>query len=59
MLKEALILPKKEGRLDVTYKNVMSVTVPCFSLDMLGTGGACSIMSLINSGKALYKREKV
>ena len=30
MLKEALILPKKEGRLDVTYKNVMSVTVPCF-----------------------------
>ena len=42
MLKEALILPKKEGRLDVTYKNVMSVTVPCFSLDMLGTGGADS-----------------
>lgn len=42
MLKEALILPKKEGSLDVTYRNVMSVTVPCFSLDMLGTAGADS-----------------
>ena len=51
MLKEALILPKKEGRLDVTYKNVMSVTVPCFSLDMLGTGGADSY----NYG--MYKRQ--
>jgi V/A-type H+-transporting ATPase subunit D len=40
MLKEALILPKKEGKLDVTYKNVMSVTVPMFSLQVLSEGGA-------------------
>ena len=39
MLKEALILPKKEGKLDVTYKNVMSVTVPVFSLQVLSEGG--------------------
>lgn len=38
MLKEALILPKREGRLDVSYKNVMSVTVPEFSLEMSGSG---------------------
>lgn len=38
MLKEALILPKREGRLDVTYKNVMSVIVPEFSLEMSGSG---------------------
>lgn len=31
MLEEALICPKKEGSLDVTYKNMMSVTVPEFS----------------------------
>ena len=40
MLKEALILPKKEGKLDVAYKNVMSVTVPVFSLQVLSEGGA-------------------
>ena len=40
MLKEALVLPKKEGKLDVTYKNVMSVTVPVFSMQVLSEGGA-------------------
>ena len=40
MLKEALILPKKEGKLDVSYKNVMSVTVPVFRLQVLSEGGA-------------------
>lgn len=38
MLKEALILPKKEGSLDVSFQNVMSVTVPRFSLDVRGSG---------------------
>lgn len=38
MLKEALILPKKEGSLDVSFKNVMSVTVPHFSLEVRGSG---------------------
>ena len=42
MLKEALILPKKEGKLDVGYKNVMSVTVPVFRLQVLSEGGADS-----------------
>ena len=32
MLKEALICPKKEGSLEVTYKNMMSVTVPEFEM---------------------------
>ena len=40
MLKEALILPKKEGKLDVSYRNVMSVTVPKFSLQVLSEGGS-------------------
>jgi V/A-type H+-transporting ATPase subunit D len=31
MLEESLICPKKEGSLEVTYKNMMSVTVPEFS----------------------------
>ena len=31
MLEESLICPKKEGKLEVTYKNMMSVTVPEFS----------------------------
>ncbi len=40
MLKEALLLPKKEGKLDVSYRNLMSVTVPTFSLQVLSEGGA-------------------
>ena len=40
MLKEALILPKKEGKLDVSYKNVMSVTVPVFNLQVLSESGS-------------------
>ena len=42
MLKEALILPKKEGKLEVTYKNVMSVTVPSYSFGLLSEGGSDS-----------------
>lgn len=42
MLKEALIMPKKEGKLDVTYKNVMSVSVPCYSLQVLSEGSSDS-----------------
>lgn len=42
MLKEAMLLPKREGRLDVTYRNLMSVTVPSFSLEVLGEGGSDS-----------------
>ena len=42
MLTEALILPKREGRLSVDYKNVMSVTVPVFDLEILSEGGSDS-----------------
>ena len=36
MLEEALICPKKEGSLDVTYKNMMSVIVPSFAMNVVG-----------------------
>ena len=36
MLTEALILPRKEGELSVGYKNMMSVTVPTFKMDIDG-----------------------
>ncbi len=39
MLKEALLLPKKEGQLEVSYRNLMSVTVPTFRLQVLSEGG--------------------
>ncbi len=39
MMKEALLLPKKEGKLEVSYRNLMSVTVPVFSLQVLSEGG--------------------
>lgn len=42
MLKEAMLLSKREGRLDVTYKNLMSVTVPVYSLEVTGEGGSDS-----------------
>ncbi len=42
MLKEALILPGKEGKLHVDFRNVMSVTVPVFSLQVLTDGNADS-----------------
>ena len=42
MLKEAMLLSKREGRLDVSYKNLMSVTVPVYTLEMTGEGGSDS-----------------
>lgn len=36
MLEEALILPKKEGKLDVTYQNIMSVIVPVYHMEIYG-----------------------
>ncbi len=42
MLGEALILPKTEGELSVTYQNLMSVTVPQFRLHMRSESGADS-----------------
>ena len=34
LLEEALICPKKEGELNVTFKNMMSVTVPVFEMQV-------------------------
>lgn len=42
MLQEALMLPKREGNLDVTYRNVMSVIVPSYRLEIMGEGGSDS-----------------
>ena len=42
MLEEALIYPKKEGSLEVTYKNMMSVTVPEFSYSVSENDGAAA-----------------
>lgn len=42
MLKEAMLLSKREGRLDVSYRNLMSVTVPVYSLEVTGEGGSDS-----------------
>ena len=42
MLEEALICPKKEGALEVSYKNMMSVTVPEFDFVVSGEGGAAA-----------------
>ena len=42
MLEEALIYPKKEGSLEVTYKNMMSVTVPEFSYSAAENDGAAA-----------------
>ena len=36
VLEESLMLPKKQGNLDVRYRNVMSVTVPEFELEVIG-----------------------
>lgn len=40
MLQEALIYPKKEGSLSVDYRNMMSVNVPVFQLQVRAEGNA-------------------
>ena len=42
MLETALICPKKEGELEVEYKNLMSVTVPVFRMRVLSEGNSDS-----------------
>ena len=42
MLEEALICPKKEGQLSVDYKNLMSVTVPVFHMQVQSVGNSDS-----------------
>ena len=42
MIEEALISPKKEGGIEVSYKNMMSVTVPELSFSTSSEGGAAA-----------------
>ncbi len=51
MLQEAMILPRRQGELTVGYRNMMSVTVPTFSMKMIGQGGGCSYGFAFTSGE--------
>ncbi len=55
MIEEALISPKKEGKLEVSYKNMMSVTVPEFCSVASGEGGA--VAESFNYGLAFTSGE--
>lgn len=53
MLKEALISPKKEAQLTVDHKNIMSVTVPRFTIDIneVSSGNSCNYGFAFTSGE--------
>ena len=53
MLEDALICPKKEGSLDVSYQNLMSVTVPVFKMQVIGDNAAegCNYGFAFTSGE--------
>ncbi len=51
MLREALIMPRKEGSLDVSYKNMMSVTVPVFDYRTEEESGAMNYGMAFTSGE--------
>lgn len=51
MLREALIMPRKEGSLDVSYKNMMSVTVPVFDYKTVEESGAMNYGMAFTSGE--------
>jgi V/A-type H+-transporting ATPase subunit D len=56
MLEEALMLPKKEGELNVSYKNLMSVNVPIFNL-LQNDGNESSMLDSLNYGFAFTSGE--
>lgn len=53
MLEEALICPKKEGALEVSYRNLMSVTVPEFKMQVIGNNATegCNYGMAFTSGE--------
>ena len=51
MLREALIMPRKEGSLDVSYKNMMSVTVPVFDYKISEENGSMNYGMAFTSGE--------
>lgn len=55
MLEEALMLPKREGELSVSYKNLMSVNVPRFSFAQSDENGG--MLQSLNYGFAFTSGE--
>ena len=51
MLEEAMILPRQTGSLCVDYRNMMSVTVPTFAMNVTGEGGGCNYGLAFTSGE--------
>ena len=51
MLREALIMPKKEGSLSISYKNMMSVTVPEFDYKTSEEKGSMNYGMAFTSGE--------
>ena len=46
-----MILPRRAGSLKVDSRNVMSVTVPKFSMELIGEGGGCNYGLAFTSGE--------
>lgn len=57
MLEEALMLPKKEGELSVSYKNLMSVNVPRFGFTQKGENEGGEMLESLNYGFAFTSGE--
>ena len=51
MLEEALLVPAKEGELKVSFRNLMSVTVPVFDMQVTGGGGGMPYGLAFTSGE--------
>ncbi|MCD8311277.1 MAG: V-type ATP synthase subunit D [Firmicutes bacterium] len=59
MLTEALLLPKSEGTLSVSEKNLMSVSVPCFSYDESHRTDGCGYGFAFTSGELDFAVESL
>jgi V/A-type H+-transporting ATPase subunit D len=57
MLEEALMLPKKEGELRVSYKNLMSVNVPRFGFTQRDENENGGMLNSLNYGFAFTSGE--
>lgn len=57
VLEEALMLPKREGELSVSYKNLMSVNVPRFSFTQKGENDSGETLESLNYGFAFTSGE--
>lgn len=57
MLEEALMLPKKEGELSVSYKNLMSVNVPRFRYMQKSDNEGGEMLESLNYGFAFTSGE--